>query len=96
MRRRGERILGQFRLSMGDPDLLGARGRRHALRRGRSVTISSVVSSLPAPKALSFLYALCLFDWGEFGQGDSVHIHGIRIVMRVRWEMCLGGDLSLT
>ena len=58
------------------------------------MTISSIVSSLPAPKALSFFYAFCSFDWGEFGQGDGVHIHGIRIVVRARWEMCLGGNLS--
>ena len=52
---------------MGDSDLLGARERGRALRRGRSVTILSIVSSLPAPKSLSFFYALCSFDWGEFG-----------------------------
>ena len=60
------------------------------------MTISSVVSSLPAPEASSFLYALCLFNWGEFGQGDSVHIHCIRIVVRARWEMCLGGNSSFS
>ena len=58
------------------------------------MTISSIVPSLPAPKALSFLYALCSFDWGEFRLGDGVHIHGIMIVVRARWEMCLGGNLS--
>ena len=81
---------------MGDPDLLGARERGQAQRRGRSATISGVVSSLPAPKALSFLYALCSFNWGEFGQGDNVHIHGIEIMVRARWEMCLGGNSSFS
>ena len=80
---------------MGDSDLLGARERGRALRRGRSVAISSIVSGLPAPKASSFLYALCSFDWGEFGQGDSVHIHGIRIMVWARWGVYLGGNSSL-
>ena len=93
--RRCEGILGWFGLSVGDPDLLGAGERGRALGRGRSVTISSIVSSLSAPKVSSFLYALCSFDWGEFGQGDSIHIHGIRIMVRARWEMCLGGNSSL-
>ena len=60
------------------------------------MAILSIVSSLPAPKALSFLYALCLFNWGEFRQGDGIHIHGIRIVVRARWEMCLGGNSSVS
>ena len=51
--------------------------------------------SLAAPKASSFFHAFSSFNWGEFGQGDSVHIHGIRIMVRARWEMCLGGDSSL-
>ena len=51
---------------MGDPDLLGAGEGGRAQRRGGSVTVSSIVSSLPTPKALSFLYTLCLFDGGEF------------------------------
>ena len=59
------------------------------------MAVSSVVSSLPTPKALSFLYAFCTFDWGKFGQGDGIHIHGVWFVVRARWEMCLGGDLSL-
>ena len=80
---------------MGDPDLLGVRERQRAQRRGRSTAVLSIVPGLPASKALSFLYALSSFDWGEFGQGDSIHIHSIRIVGRARWEMCLGGDLSL-
>ena len=67
MRRRGEGVPGWFRLSVGDPDLLGAGERGQALRRGRSTAISSVVSCFPAPKASSFLYTLCSFDWGEFG-----------------------------
>ena len=58
------------------------------------MTILGVVSSLPVPKASFFLYALCSFDWGEFGQGDNDHIHGIGIVVRVRWETCLGGNSS--
>ena len=58
------------------------------------MTILGIVSGLSASKASSFLYAICLFDWGEFGQGDSVHIHGVRIVVRARWEMCLGGNSS--
>ena len=81
---------------MGGPDLLGAGERGRALGRGRSATILSIVSSFSAPKASSFFHALCSFDWGEFGQGDGIHIHGIRIVVRARWEMCLGGDSSLT
>ena len=76
---------------MGDPDLLGVRERGRALRRGRSTAVLSIVPSLPAPKASSFFHAFSSFDWGEFGQGDGVHIHSIRIVVRVRWEMCLGG-----
>ena len=80
---------------MSDPDLLGEGERGPVQRRGRSAAILSIVSGLSAPKASSFLHAPCLFDWGEFGQGDSVHIHGIRIMVRARWEMCLGGDLSL-
>ena len=79
---------------MGDPDLLGARKRGQALRRGRSAAISSIVPGLPAPKALSFLHVLSSLDLGEFGQGDSVHIHGIRIVVRARWGMYLGGNSS--
>ena len=54
------------------------------------------MSSLPAPKASSFLHALCSFDRGEFGQGDGIHIHSIRIVVRVRWEVCLGGNSSFS
>ena len=81
---------------MGDPDLLGVEERGRALRREGSVAISSIVPGFSAPKASSFFHALCSFDWGEFGQGDGIHIHGIRIVVRARWEMCLGGDSSLT
>ena len=80
---------------MGDSDLLGAGEREQALRRGRSAAILSIVSGLPAPNTLSFLYALCSFDWGEFGQGDSIHIHGIRVMVWVRWGVYLGGDSSL-
>ena len=94
MRRGSEGVPGWFRLGVGGPDLLGTRRRGRALGRGRSVTVSSIVSCFPASKTLSFLYALCLFNWGEFGQGDGVHIHGIRIVVRTRWEMCLGGNSS--
>ena len=81
---------------MGDSDLLGARERGRALRRGRSAAILSIVPGLPAPKASSFLHALCSFNWGEFGQGDGVHIHSIRIVVRARWEMCLESNLSFS
>ena len=95
MGRRYEGILGWFGLSVGDPDLLGVGERGRALRRGRSAAILSIVPSLPAPKALSFLHALSLFDWCEFGQGDGIHIHSIRIMVRARWEMCLGGNSSL-
>ena len=81
---------------MSDPDLLGSRERGQALRRGRSVAILSIVPGLPAPKALSFFYAFSSFDWGEFRQGDDIHIHSIRIMERVRWGVYLGGDSSLT
>ena len=81
---------------MSDPDLLGSRERGQALRRGISVAILSIVPSLPAPKASSFFYAFSSFNWGEFRQGDSVHIHSIRIVVRTRWGVYLGGDSSLT
>ena len=60
------------------------------------MAILSVVSGLPAPEALSFLHVLCSFNWGEFGQGDGIHIHGIRIVVRVRWGVYLGGDSSFS
>ena len=81
MGRRCEGILGWFGLSVGNSDLLGVRGRGRALRRGRSVAVLSIVSSLSASEASSFLHTLCLFNWGEFGQGDGVHIHGIRIMV---------------
>ena len=55
----------------------------------------SIVPSFSASKALSFFHTLSSFNWGEFGQGDGIHIHSIRIVVRARWEMCLGGDSSL-
>ena len=83
----------QFRLSVSDPDLLGMRERGRARR---SAAISSIVPSLPAPKASTFFHALSSFNWGEFGQGDSVHIPSIRIVVRARWGVYLGGDSSLT
>ena len=60
------------------------------------MTILSIVSCLPAPKASSFLYVLSSFDWGEFLQGDGIDIHGIRIMVGVRWKVCLGGDLSFS
>ena len=83
-------------LSVSDPDLLGAGKRGQAQGGGRSATVSGVVSGLPTPETLSFLHALCSFDWGEFRQGDSVHIHGIRIMVRARWRVYLRGDFSLT
>ena len=54
------------------------------------MTVPSVVPGFPAPKASSFLHALCLFDWGEFGQGNGVNIHGIGIVVGTRWKVGLG------
>ena len=54
------------------------------------------MSYLPTSKPLSFLYALCSFDWGEFGQGDSVYFHDIGIMMGMREEMGLGGNSSLS
>ena len=48
------------------------------------MAVLGIVHSLPASKTLSFLHALSLFNWGEFGQGDSVHIHSIWIVVRAR------------
>ena len=95
MWRGSEGVLGWFRLSVGDSDLLGVRERGRALRRGRSAAISGVVSGFPAPEASSFLYAFCSFDWGEFRKGDGIHIHSIRIVVRARWGVYLGGDSSL-
>ena len=47
------------------------------------MTVPSVMPCLPASKALLFLHALCSFDWGEFGQGDGIYVHGIGIVVRV-------------
>ena len=79
---------------MGNPDLMGVRARGQALQRRQSVTIASVMSCLPAPKASSFLYALSSFNWGEFQQGDSIDIHSIRIMVGARWKVHLGGDSS--
>ena len=95
MRRRDKGVLGWFRLRVGDPNLLGVGERGPTLRRERGVAISSIVPGLPAPKASSFLHALSSFDWGEFGQGDGIHIHGIRIMVRARWRVYLGGNSSL-
>ena len=58
--------------------------------------VPCIMSYLPTSKPLSFLYALCSFDWGEFGQGDSVYFHGIGIMMGMRGEMGLGGNSSLS
>ena len=58
------------------------------------MTVLGVVSGLSASETPSFLYTSCLFNWGEFRQGNSVHIHSVRIVVRVRWEVCLGGNSS--
>ena len=61
---------------------------------GGGATVLCIVPCFPASEALSFLYALCLFNWGEFGQGDSVYIHGIGIMVGAIGKMGLGGNSS--
>ena len=95
-RSRSKGVPGWFWLCVGHSDLLGTRRCGQAWRRGWGATVLSIVSSLPAPKTLSFLCALCSFDWGEFRQGDGIYIHGIGIVVGVRGKMGLGGDSSFS
>ena len=59
------------------------------------MTVSSIVSGFPASKTSPFLHALHAFNRGEFGQRDSVYIHGIWVVMGARGSIVMGRGSSL-
>ena len=83
MRGQCEEVLRWFRCNMGSLNLLGA-GEGGLVLGQDSATVLSIMPSLSALEALSFLHAFGSFNWGELRQGDCVHVHGIWIMVGAR------------
>ena len=82
-------------MGLSSSDLVGARRSHRGGQCPRGVAVSSIVSGFPASKTSPFLHALCMFNRGEFGQRDSIYIHGIWVMMGARGSIIVGRGLSL-
>ena len=90
-----EWVLGGFGLGLSGPDLMGAGSGRRGRRCPRRAAVSSVVSWFPASETSPFLHTSRAFNWGEFGQRNSIYIHSIWVAMGARGSVIVRRGSSL-